>query len=446
MKRLPMAPRTRTRIVVVGGGFGGARVVCRLEKLFRRGRDIEIVLVSQDNYFLMTPFLFEACSGTLALEHCSVPIRAFLRNAHFLEASVRGVDLERRVVHAAGSERAAYGLPYDHLVLALGSVTNSARIPGSENAFTFKALADALVLRNHLIERFERAEVETDEGRRRALLTIAVVGAGLVGIELVGELTAFVDRIIRYYPHVPRGEVRFVVFEGGNHILPEIVPRLARYAERVLYHRPGLEIRTGTRVKAIDPERVHLEGEALDAGTIVLSAGILPSPIIAQLPVEKGRHGAIVVDSTMRCPSRPELWALGDCASIPGPDGKPYPTLAQHALREATTLARNLHAVLSGEPARPFVYESRGLMGSLGDKEAFAQVFGIALRGFLAWWVRRTYYLFQMPGWGRRLHVVIDWTVALFFRPDIAKIDTAREANLLARDAAAGGTPELSGE
>ncbi len=432
----------KTRIVVVGGGFGGALLVGHLDKLFRPRRDVEVLLVSQDNYFLMTPFLFEACTGTLELRHCSVPIRAFLRHARFLEAAVHRVDLERRVVHAAGSDRTGYELPYDHLVLAAGSVTNTSRIPGSANAFTFKALADALVLRNHIIERFERAEVEADEARRRKLLTLVIIGAGLIGMELVGELTAFVDRIVSYYPHVRRSEVRFVVCEGGDRILPEIVPSLAQYAERVLRDRPGLEIRTGTRVMAIEPERVHLAGEVLDAGTIVLSAGVLPNPLVATLPVEKGRHGAMVVDATMRCPSRPELWALGDCAAIPSPDGKSYPTLAQHALREAKTLAKNLHAVHSGRSPRPFVYETRGLMGSLGHKKAFAQVCGIALRGFFAWWIRRTYYLLQMPGWARRLHVAIDWTIALLFRPDIVKVDTAREADLLARDAAAGGMPE----
>jgi NADH dehydrogenase len=435
------SPGPKTRIVVVGGGFGGAHLVRHLERLCRRRGDLQVTLVSQDNYFLMTPFLFEACSGTLELRHCSVPIRAYLRKACFLEATVRHIDLERRLVHAWGSDGAEYERPYDHLVLAAGSVTNTTRIPGAENALTFKALADALVLRNQLLERFERAEVESDPQRKRKLLTLAVVGAGLVGIELLGELTAFVDSILRFYPHVRRSEVRFVAFEGGNRILPEFVPRQARYAERVLRGRPGVEIRTGTRVQAIEPETVHAGGEALEAGTIVLSAGVLPSPIVASLPVEKGPHGEMVVDATMRCPSRPEVWALGDCASIPGPDDRPYPTLAQHAMREAKVLANNIHAALSGQPPRPFIYETKGLMGSLGHRMAFAQVLGIALQGFLAWWARRTYYLFQMPGWSRRLHIVIDWTFALFFRPDIVKYDTAREADLLRREAAAGAMP-----
>jgi NADH dehydrogenase len=173
----------------------------------------------------------------------------------------------------------------------------------------------------------------------------------------------------------------------------------------------------------------------------VLAAGVLPHPLLAGLPVEKDRKGRVVVDGAMRCPGRPEVWALGDCAAIPGPDDKPYPMLAQHALREAKALASNVHAVLTGEPPRPFNYRTLGVMGSLGHYKGFGQVLGIRLRGFLAWWVRRTYYLLQIPGWGRRVHVIADWTAALLFRPDIVKIDLAREAALLLRDSAAGAAP-----
>jgi NADH dehydrogenase len=417
-------------------------VVRNLEKLCRRRHDVELVLVSRDNYFLMTPFLFEAFSGSIELTHCSVPIRDYLRRASFVEAIVRHIDLERRVVQAIGSEQARYELPYDQLVLAQGSVTNVSLIKGSEHAFTFKALADALVLRNHLIERFERAEVEADPVRKRRLLTLAVIGGGLVGIELLGELTAFVDGIAPFYRHVRRDEVRFVLLEAGSHILPEMVPELARYAERVLRRRAGVEIRTGSPVQAIEPEAVHLSGETIEAGTIVLSAGIAPNPLVLDLPLEKSRHGEIVADATMRCVGRPEVWALGDCAFIPYPDGTPYPKLAQHALREAKALARNLYDILRGSPPRAFVYSTKGMMGSLGHRTAFVRSLGIDLRGFLAWWMRRTYYLLQMPRWSRRLHVVMDWTAALLFRPEIVKVDTERETNLLLREAAAGGIAE----
>jgi NADH dehydrogenase len=433
-------PDPKTRIVVLGGGFGGVYTTRHLEKLCARRPDVEIVLVSRDNYFLMYPLLFEVCSGTLEMRHCCVPIRAFLRTARFVEATVHGIDLDRRAVHMAAIEGEAYELPYDQLVLALGAMTNEKVIPGSESAFTFKTLADAVVLRNHLIERFERADVESDPGRKRSLLTVVVIGGGLVGVELFGELTAFVDEIIRFYRHVGRDEVRFLLLQAVDRIMPEIDPGLADYATRVLAARRGVEVRTNAPVQAVEPGKVHLKGETIEAGTIVLAAGIAPNPVVAGLPVEKDRRGHIVVGATMRSESHPELWALGDCAFVPAPDGKPYPALAQHALREAKVLARNIHAVLDGKSPEPFVYQTVGLMGSLGHNKGLAQVLKVRLRGFTAWWLRRTYYLSQMPGWGRRLRIMIDWTFALLFRADIAKVDLASERALLAHNVASGTT------
>ena len=320
-------------------------------------------------------------------------------------------------------------------------MTNRVMIPGSEHAFTFKTLADALLLRNHVIERFERADVETDPGRKRRLLTFVIIGGGLVGVELFGELTAFVDGIAPLYKHVNRDEVRFILLQGGDRIMPEINPKLADYGARVLGKRRGADIRTHALVRAIEPGKVHLPDETIEAETIILAAGIVPNPVVAGLPVEKDRRGHIVVDGTMRCPSRPEVWALGDCASIPAPDGKPYPNLAQHALREARVLARNIVSVLDGRPPQPFVYDTLGMMGSLGHGKAFGQLLQVQVHGFLAWFVRRTYYLLQMPGWGRRLRIMIDWTFALLFRPDVVKISLDSEAALLLREAEVGAVP-----
>jgi NADH dehydrogenase len=416
----------KTRIVILGGGFGGVTTARTLERLCKRRRDVEIVLVSRDNFLLLTPLLFEVCSGALDARHCSFPIRAFLRTTRFVEAAVRGIDLERRVVHlTAGTESGE--LTYDQLVIALGAVTNRRMIPGSEHAFTFKTLADAFLLRNHIIERFERADVEPDPARKRRQLTFVVVGGGLVGVELFGELTAFADEVAALYRHVSRDEVRFVLLQGGDHLMPEIDPQLAAYGTEVLRKRRGAEIRTGTRVQAIEPGKVHLAGETIEAETIVLAAGVVPNPVVAELPVERDRHGRVVVEGTMRSRSHPEVWALGDCAAVPAPDGRPYPGLAQHAGREAAVLARNVAGALDGRPPEPFVYSTLGMMGSLGHGKAFAQMLKVRVRGFPAWLVRRTYYLMQMPGWGRRLRIMIDWTFALLFRPDVVKISLDRE-------------------
>jgi NADH dehydrogenase len=452
------------RIVILGGGFGGVYTARQLERLFKGRPGVEIVLVSRDNFLLMTPLLFEVFSGTLDVRDCSFPIRAFLRSTRFADASLEGIDLEHRVVHLnADGQRG--DLSYDQLVLALGSRTNREMIPGSKFAFTFKTLADALLLRNHVIQRLERADVEPDPERKRRLLTFAIIGGGLVGVELFGELTAFMDEVTPFYKHVNRDEIRLLLLQGGDRIMPEVSPKLAEYGTRVLGRRRGAEIRTGTRVRAIEPGKVHLapspqppspegrgasqsplspegrgvgsEGETIEAETIVLAAGILPNRVVAGLPVEKDKRGHIVVDGTMRCRSHPEVWAIGDCASIQAPDGKPYPNLAQHALREAKVLAANIFGVLNGQPPRLFIYHTLGLMGSLGHGRGFAQMLKVRLRGFPAWFARRTYYLLQMPGWGRRLRIMIDWTFALLFRPDIVKISLDSEAALILREAAA---------
>ena len=431
------APQARkTRIVILGGGFGGVYTARHLEQLCKRRPDVEIVLVSRDNFLLVTPLLFEVCSGTLDLRHCAFPVRAFLRTTRFGEGSVQSIDLERRTVRVASARR-TIELAYDQLVLALGALTNQSMIPGSENAFTFKTLADALLLRNHMIERFERADEEPDAERKRALLTFVIIGGGLVGVELFGELTAFVDAITPLYPHVSRNEVRCILLQGGERIMPEMDARLADYGVRVLSGRPGADIRTHAEVRAIEPGKVHLPGETIAAETIILAAGIVPNPVVANLPVEKDARGHIVVEGTMRCKSHPEVWALGDCACIPSPEGKPYPNLAQHALREAKTLAGNIHAALEGRPPTPFIYDTLGMMGSLGHSKAFGQLLRVRVHGVLAWFVRRTYYLLQMPGWSRRLRIMTDWTFALLFRADVTKMSLDSEAALLLREVGA---------
>jgi NADH dehydrogenase len=427
------------QVVVVGGGFGGVVTVRQLERLVRSRPDVEITLVSRENFFVLTPLLFEACSGRLELRHCAQPIRAALRRARFIEATAESADVEPRVVHAVASDGTRYDLPYDHLIVALGASTNQALIPGSSNALTFKTMGDALTLRNHLIEQFERADAASDATKRRGCLTVVIIGGGLVGVELLGELTAFADDVLRYYPRIRRKEMRFRLFEAGNRILPEIDPQLAAVAMRVLQKRSA-DVRVSTPVRGIEGGRVYLLDQTIEAGTIVLAAGIVPSVIASAIPVAHDQRGRIVVKGTMRSQTHPHVWALGDCAAIPGPDGQSYPALAQHAVREAKQLARNVAAVIDGREPSRFVFRSLGTMASLGHTRAVARVMGMRLTGFPAWWIRRTYYLFQMPRWDRRLRIVLDWTVALFFRPDITKAGLQVERELVQSQAFA-GTP-----
>jgi NADH dehydrogenase len=418
------------RIVVLGGGFGGVTTARHLERVLRRRTDIEITLVSRENFFVLTPLLFEACSGRLELRHCAQPIRASLQRARFIEATVASVDVEQPLVRAVAPEGDMYDLPFDHLVVALGASTNDRLMPGSSHALTFKTMADALVLRNHLIGCFERADAAADAAKRRECMTVVVIGGGLVGVELVGELTAFADDVLRFYPRLRREDVHFRLFQAGSRILPEVDAKLAATAARVLQRR-GVAIQASTAVQSIEAGRVRLEHETIDAGTIVLAAGILPSEVAGAIPVVRDQGGRISVDATMRSLSHPRVWALGDCAAIPGPDGRPYPALAQHTVREARHLACNIRAAIEGRGPSPFMFRSLGTMASLGHSRAVAQVFGVRLTGFVAWWLRRTYYLFQMPRWDRRLRIALDWTVALFFRPDITRVELRVERELV---------------
>jgi NADH dehydrogenase len=428
-----------TRLVVVGGGIGGLAAARHLDRLLGGRRDVEITLVNRDNFFLLSPLLFEACSGVLELRHCAQPIRPCLRRVRFIEATAQEIDVARRIVRVVGPDSAIRELPYDHVVIALGAATNLSLIRGSEHARTFKTVADALLLRDHVIEQLERADVEADVNRRRRLLTITVIGGGLVGVELLGELTAFVDDELRYYPGIRRDELRFHLFEAGNRLLPESKPFLAEYAERLLRRR-GAELHVGTPVQEIGPACVRWAGGQVESQTIVLAAGIVPNTVAAATNVARDRRGRIMTEPTLRSTSDPRVWAFGDCASTPSPEGTPYPALAQHAVRAARVVARNVAAAIDGQPPKPFVYEPLGMMAAFGHTRAACDVRGIKLTGFIAWWMRRTYYLFQMPRWDTRFRIALDWTVSLLTRPDLTKIDLAEERELEQRNQAANGS------
>ncbi len=454
-QRHPSATSPGTRILILGAGFGGLYTAKRLEKIFRHHADVEITLVSRENYFLMTPLLFEAGSGVLEPRHAVNPIRPMFKKTRFIEAGVEHINFDSRTVlarHSHSSDR-VYELHYDQLVLALGGVTNTKLIPGSEHAHGFKTLRDAIFLRNTLIDLFEQADVEENPDLRRRLLSFVIIGGGLVGVELMGELTEFVANLLRNYPRIPRDLVRFTLVEFHDRLIPEMEEPLARYAAEALQER-GVRLILNTRVQSIEKGRVHLppsggagganaghtgdgggqDPSIIEAATIILAAGVVANPLLNDFPLPKAKNGRILVESTMRCKEHPEIWALGDCASIPDPKGNPYPPLAQHALREAYVLACNIAAVIHhhGKPGpepelKPIVYKTLGMLASLGHYNGVGRVLNINIHGFAAWWVWRTYYLFQMPRAERRIRIMMDWTVALFFRNDVVKLDFAGE-------------------
>lgn len=432
-----MKEKKKAQIVILGGGVGGLAAARRFDRLIRGRHDVDVTLVSRDNFFLLSPLLFEACSGVLELRHCAQPIRPCLRRVHFLEGTVEHVDLERRVVRVDVAEGDARELPFDHVVVALGATTNMSVIPGSENARTFKTMADGLLLRNHLIERLERADVEADSQRRKQLLSVVVIGGGLVGSELLGELSAFMQAELRYYPNIAAADLSFHLFEAGGRLIPEAKQFLADYAARILNDR-GAVLHTSTPVTVIEPGVVRWKDGFAEADTIVLAPGIMPSAVSSSIAVERDRKGRIITDPTLRSVSHQYVWAFGDCAATPAPRGGIYPALAQHAVRAARVVAENVVAALKGRDGAPFVFESLGTMAAFGHTRAAAEVRGLELTGFIAWWIRRTYYLFQMPRWDTRLRIALDWTVALLSRPDLTKIDLASEREQERRNLAAG--------
>lgn len=412
--------------MVLGGGFGGVYTARELDRLTGGDRRFEITLISRVNYFLMTPLLFEAGSGILEPRHAVTPIRSMLQTARFVEAEVTHIDLQRKVVTFQPPGNETDEIAYDHLVLALGGVTNTRLIPGSQHAFTFKTLADAIALRNHVIQLFERADIERDPATKRALLTFVLVGGGLVNVELCGELTQFLRTLADHYPRVGYADIRVEMLDGESSIAREFHPDLRDYIARVLKNR-GVNIRLDVRAREIEPGRIHLpDGTTIASETIVLGTGVTPNPLVAALPIEKDKKGRAVTDAAMLCKGQSDLWAVGDCAEIPDPSGKPYPELAQHALREAKQLARNILATVEGRPTAPFIYKTRGTLASLGHFRGAALVMGFEIRGFAAWWIWRTYYLLQMPGWSRRIRIVLDWTTGLFFKHDIVQLDLTR--------------------
>jgi NADH dehydrogenase len=413
------------RIVILGGGFAGVNTARALERRLRRRKDVEIVLVNKENYFVFQPLLPEVISGTIGLTDVVSPLRRLLRRTEIHVRDVEAIDLEARTVTLApGFHPSPHVLHYDHLVLAMGTVTDFRGLRGlPEHAFPFKNLADALRLRNHIIRALEEAAIEKDDPElRRRLLTFVVAGGGFSGVEVVAEVNDLVRAALRAYPAIDPAEVKVILLHSQERILPEVSPSLAAFAEKKLRAR-GVELRLGTRLEAASATAAILKGgEIIPTMTLVSTVPSMPHPLLEALPVERA-GGRIVVDDRLRVPSRPELWALGDCARVPAPGGGFSPPTAQHATRQAETLAANLVATLDGAPTRAMAFSGLGKMGSLGRHSAVAEIFGLNISGFLAWFLWRTIYLLKLPGWARRLKVAVAWTLDLFLPPELVQLD-----------------------
>jgi NADH dehydrogenase len=421
-------PGIKTRIVILGGGFAGVTTAMNLEKEFRDDPTVIFTLVSETNALLFTPMLAEVAASSLEPTHISSPLRSSLRRSRVVRAKVTGIDLEKRRVQLPDRQEA---LPYDHLVLALGAV--SSLPPGGvigEHALGFKTLADAIRIRNHVIDAFDRADAESDAARRRALLTFVVAGGGFSGAELVGGLNDFARGMLADYPNLSADELRVILIHSRDRILPELSASLADYAlermrargvtfelnARVSAARPGVVV-----IKRKDPAGSDSEQE-IPTETLVWTAGAAPSPLLKQLPVERDKRGAVIVANTLAVPGHPGLWALGDCALVPDArSGKACPPTAQFALRQARTLARNLRASVTGQPLKGFQFDSLGSLCVVGHHTACAEIKGLKFSGFFAWLLWRGIYLSKLPGLERKVRVLGDWTIELFFPRDIVQ-------------------------
>jgi NADH:quinone reductase (non-electrogenic) len=416
-----------TRMLILGGGFGGVETARRLERMLR-GRDVEITLVSRDNFFLFTPMLHEVAASDVDITHIVSPLRALLRRATVIVGEVRSVDLAaRRVRVTHGFDPHDHELEYDQLVIALGSTTNFYGLPGlAEHALTMKTLGDAIHLRNRVIALLEQAATECDAGERSGL-TVVVAGGGFAGVETIAALNDFVREALELYPRLKQQDVRMVLVHAGSHILPELGEELGVYAAQKLAVR-GVEILTGAKVRSVDHDGVTLtDGRQIATRLVVWTAGTSPHPLLQQLPctLERGR---IVVDGTLAVPGWAGVWSLGDCAVVPDTrTGGTHPPTAQHALREARTVAGNIAATLDGRAARAFSFRTIGQLAAIGRRTGVARMFGVNFSGFFAWWLWRTIYLSKLPRLEKKVRVAIDWTLDLVFAKDVVQFLTVRE-------------------
>ncbi len=428
--RAASQPAARSPNVIQGGGFAGVTTAIHLERAFGADPSISLTLVSDTNALLFTPMLAEVAGGSLEAAHISSPLRTSLRRTVVIRGSVTQIDLERRRVSLAPGARvpkpnddARTGgeeLAYDHLVLALGAVSSYLGMSDVQAAaFEFKSLADAIRIRNHVIDMFERADGEPDPSVRSPMLTFVVAGGGFAGAELAGALNDFTRGMLAYYPNIPHDEVKVVVVHSRERILPELSAPLAEYALRQMAVR-GVTFKLNTRVRGAGEGVVLLQpDEELRTRTLVWTAGTAPHPLLQTLPVQRDRRGAVIVDPTLAVPGHEGVWALGDCAAVPhGAEGVTCPPTAQFAVREAALLARNIHARLKGLPPKAFRFRSLGSLCVVGYHTACAEIKGFRFSGLFAWLLWRAVYLGKLPGFERKARVLVDWLLELFFPRD----------------------------
>jgi NADH dehydrogenase len=444
-----------TRVVVLGGGFAGVSTAQSLVKRLRRAHrlvrpgeagagalgGVSVTLVARDNHFVFQPLLADIISGAIETTHVVVPLRRMLRDVEVEVGVVEAVDTVAREVRVAHRQSGrSFSVPYDALVVALGSVTDFRAVPGmAEHALGVRTMGDAFYLRNRALAMLDEAATEPDPTRQRRLLTFVVVGGGSTGVEVAAELHDLVRTARRTIPSLPQPEV--VLVHAQPFVVPEFGDRLSRYATRKLAEA-GVRLVLGHRLVRMDETGVELDdGTSIASATVVSTVGNAPHPVVARLAGDAA-GGWITPDATFAVPDLERVWALGDCASIVDPrTGRRMPSTAQHAIREGPAAAANVLAVLDGDDPTSFAYDQQGMLVSLGRFKGVGEVLGVKVSGLVAWFLWRSYYLLRLPSWDRRLRVALDWTLEVLLGHDVTEISMRRTRT---RPGDAGG--EMPGE
>ncbi len=434
------APILQKRILILGGGFAGIEVLRQLQKAFQDDVSVDITLISRDNFFLFTPMLPEVSAGMIETRHIVTPIRTFCNRAKFYEANIESVDLKNKqilITHAVGKETdpiawRSHTLKYDYLVLALGGETNFFGMTEvDKHAFTMKSIDDAMILRNHVINMLEQADIEIeDKELKRSLITFVVVGGGFSGVETVGELNDFVRESIRHYYHnLEDKDAKIILVNSGSRILPEVTEDLAEFALQEL-RKDGVEVILNTRLVGAERDKVKLNnGVSISCNTLVWTGGISPDYLVRNLGCDHDKAGRIIANNHLEIVGCNDAFAIGDCASIEDPrTGNAYPPTAQNALRQARVAANNLISLINGrrtaDVEKVFDYKTKGMMALIGKRNGVGILFGYKVHGFTAWWLWRSYYLGNLPTVEKKLRVMVDWFIDLFFKRDVTRLKT----------------------
>jgi NADH dehydrogenase len=423
-----MAPG-RTRILIAGGGYVGMYTALRLQKKLRRelrAKTVEIVVVDPRSYMTYQPFLPEAAAGSLEPRHVVVPLRRVLKRCEVLTGRVESVDHLRRVARITPKRGEPYDLTYEVIVIASGSIARTLPVPGlAELGIGFKQVEEAIALRNQVLDKMDIATTITDHAARRSLLTFVFVGGGYAGIEALAELEDMANYATRYYPELSKGDLRFVLVEATGRILPEVGEDLGKYTVEELRKR-RIDVRLNTRLQSCVGGHIVLsDGEEFDAETLVWTAGVKANPMNTRTDLPVDDKGRLSCKADLRVEGIEGAWGAGDGSAVPdltGPPGALCSPSAQHAVRQAKVLGDNIVRVLHGRTPSAYIHKHVGSVASLGLHKGVAQVYGIKLRGFPAWFMHRTYHVSRVPTLNRKIRVVLDWTLALFFSRDVVSL------------------------